>query len=224
MVARSQRCSLSGGSVMQILRSGMSVEARRRRWRVVDARAYDECQLITLSALGTKDPGDETQLLVPFDAVEPVQPHGQLRLVQRRSWRRACLDLLSYRFSETQLRAAGRARIDLLPHQLQPAIALIRGHACRLLLADDVGLGKTIQAGLAVAELRARGTADRVLVVTPAGLRDQWAGELSGRFDIAADVVDFQAVARRAAGLPYGVNPWTTWPIAIASIDYIKRA
>ena len=77
--------------------------------------------------------------------------------------------LLSHSFSEKHLCAAGRARIDLLPHQLEPAIALIRGHGCRLLLADDVGLGKTIQAGLAIAELRARGAADRVLIVTPAG-------------------------------------------------------
>jgi hypothetical protein len=76
-------------------------------------------------------------------------------------------------------------------------------------VADDVGLGKTIQAGLAIAELRARGAADRVLIVTPADC-EQWADELSQRFDIAGDVVDFRAVAQRAA--PLRVNPWTTWP------------
>ena len=87
-----------------------------------------------------------------------------------------------------------------------------------------MGLGKTIQAGVTIAELRARGAADRVLILTPAGLREQWAEELSRRFDIQADVVDFRSVARRVSTLPYGVNPWTTWPIAIASIDYAKRA
>jgi superfamily II DNA or RNA helicase len=209
---------------MQILRPGMSVDARRRRWRVVDARVYDDCQLVTLSGLGPKDAGDEARLLIPFDAVEPVQPPQRLRFVPSRLWRSACLELLSNSFSEKHLCAGGRARIDLLPHQLEPAVALIRGHGCRLLLADDVGLGKTIQAGLAIAELRARGAADRVLIVTPAGLREQWADELSQRFDITGDVVDFRAVAQRAAALPYGINPWTTWPIAISSIDYIKRA
>ena len=202
----------------------MSVDARRRRWRVVDARVYDDCQLVTLSGLGPKEAGEEARLLMPFDAVEPVQPPRRLRFVHSRLWRRACLQLLSHTFSERHLCAAGRSRIDLLPHQLEPAIALIRGHGSRVLLADDVGLGKTIQAGSAIAELRARGAADRVLIVTPAGLREQWADELSQRFDIAGDVVDFRAVAQRAAALPYGVSPLTTWPIAISSIDYIKRA
>jgi superfamily II DNA or RNA helicase len=209
---------------MQILQPGMFVEARRRRWRVTDARPYDDCQLITLSGLGQMNAGDEARLLVPFDTIEPVQPPQRLRFVRTRAWRSACRELLTRGFSEHHLCTAGRARIDLLPHQLEPAIALIRGHGCRLLLADDVGLGKTIQAGLAIAELRARGAADRILIVTPAGLREQWAEELSRRFDISADVVDFGAVARRASALPYGVNPWTTWPIAISSIDYVKRA
>ena len=209
---------------MQILRAGMIVHARRHRWRVVETRAYDDCQLITLSPLGPSNRGVETQLLVPFDAVEPIHTPRQLRIVRTPRWRRACRDLLSRGFSEAHLRAAAGAHIDLLPYQLEPAIALIRGHGCRLLLADDVGLGKTIQAGIAIAELRARGAADRVLIVTPAGLRDQWAEELWQRFDINADLVDVRGVARRVSALPYGVNPWTTWPIAIASIDYVKRA
>ena len=208
---------------MQILRAGTVVHARRHRWRVVDARAYDDCQLITLSGLGPANAGVETQLLVPFDSVEPVPSSRKLRVVRPARWRRACRELLSGGFSEDTLCAAGGARIELLPHQLEPAIAVIRGDGCRLLLADEVGLGKTIQAGVTIAELRARGAADRVLILTPAGLREQWADELSQRFDIPAEIVDFRSVARRVSALPYGVNPWTTWPIAIASIDYAKR-
>lgn len=209
---------------MQILRSGMSVHARRHRWRVVDAREYDDCQLITLSGLDPANSGVETRLLTPFDAIEPIPAPPRPRLVRASRWRRACRELLAGQFSEGRLCAAWRAGIELLPHQLEPAIALTRGDACRVLLADEVGLGKTIQAGLAIAELRARGAADRVLIVTPAGLREQWAGELSERFSLRVDVVDFRAVARRVSALPYGVNPWTTWPIAIVSVDYIKRA
>jgi superfamily II DNA or RNA helicase len=209
---------------MQILRSGMSVHARRQRWRVVDACAYGDCQLITLSGLGPANAGVETRLLAPFDSIEPIPASPRLRLVQSGRWRRSCRELLFNQFSEGRLCAAGRARIELLPHQLEPAIALARGDGCRVLLADEVGLGKTIQAGLAIAELRARGAADRVLVITPAGLREQWAGELSERFGLEVTVVDFRAVARRASSLPYGVNPWTTWPIAVVSVDYVKRA
>jgi superfamily II DNA or RNA helicase len=122
-----------------------------------------------------------------------------------------------------ELRATANAKIDLLPHQLQPALAVVRGLGCRLLLADDVGLGKTIEAGAIIAELRSRRAADRVLILTPPGLREQWAQELLGRFDIRADIVDFRGVRDRVATLRPGVNPWATWPVAIASVDYVKQ-
>jgi superfamily II DNA or RNA helicase len=137
-------------------------------------------------------------------------------------WRRALRDRL-HRGVPGELRAMADANIDLLPHQLQPALAVVRGLGCRLLLADDVGLGKTIEAGAIIAELRSRGAADRVLILTPPGLREQWAQELLGRFDIRADIVDFRGVRERVATLRPGVNPWTTWPVAIASVDYVKQ-
>ena len=100
---------------------------------------------------------------------------------------------------------------------------MLRGDGCRILLADEVGLGKTIQACVLVAELRAKGTAARVLILTPPGLRDQWQHELAHRFHLDAAIADFRSVRRRAADLPPDVSPWTTWPIAIASVDYVKR-
>ena len=145
------------------------------------------------------------------------------RFVRPRRWRHACRGLLADCTPPGGLRAARLARIDLLPHQLEPALAVVRGRGSRVLLADDVGLGKTIQAGLIVAELQARGQADRVLVVTPSGLRDQWRAELADRFAIAAAVVDFREIRRRSLTVPVGLNPWITTPIAITSIDYVKR-
>jgi SNF2 family DNA or RNA helicase len=121
------------------------------------------------------------------------------------------------------LQSALHARIDLLPHQLEPAIALLKGLGSRVLLADEVGLGKTIQAGLVCAELRERRAVDRVLILTPAGLRDQWARELAERFSIAAANLDAAALRTLTATLPVGLNPWQTQSIAIASIDYVKR-
>ena len=81
------------------------------------------------------------------------------------------------------LRAAARAQLTILPFQLEPALAVTRGDTCRVLIADEVGLGKTIQAGLVVAETIARTPDARVLIVSPAGLRDQWRGELQSRFE-----------------------------------------
>ncbi len=118
---------------------------------------------------------------------------------------------------------AADASIELWPYQLEPALAAIAG-ATRVLLADAVGLGKTIQAGLLLSELRERGWIEHALVVCPAGLRETWAGELSARFGIRAANLDQQAIAQRVAALPPGVNPWAGHEVAIASIDFIKRA
>src|SRR5205807_5994175 len=148
---------------------------------------------------------------------------SRVRRVSNARWRRGVRSLINGHTSPGALRAAGRARIDLLPHQLEPALAVVRGEGVRLLLADAVGLGKTIQAGLILAELRERGAADRVLILSPAGLREQWSAELRHRFSIDPQIVDARRTRRQVAELPDGVNPWSTLPVAIALIDFVKR-
>ncbi|MEO8259001.1 MAG: helicase-related protein [Acidobacteriota bacterium] len=203
--------------------AGDLVHVRGQRWRVVDVRAYGQCQLIALTGVGPGNRGLARRVLTPFDTVATIDRETPLQFVSRPRWRRVCRALLADDAPAVGLRTARSARITLLPHQLEPALAVVGGRGSRVLLADDVGLGKTIQAGLIIAELRARGMAERVLIVTPPGLRDQWAAELSARFDIAASIVDVRELRRRTAILPVGVNPWSTVPIAIASVDYVKR-
>ncbi len=208
---------------MQILHAGDVVRARRRTWRVVDVRPYDGCRIVSLSGIGS-NAGNSCHLLNPFDAVETAAaPSTQPRRVGSARWRRAARGLIARSGVPGLLQASTGAHIDILPHQLEPAVAVLRGDGCRVLLADEVGLGKTIQACVLIAELRARGLADRVLMLTPPGLRDQWKQELSARFQIDAAIADFRSVRGRASTLPPDVNPWTTWPVAIASIDYVKR-
>src|SRR5215471_1513592 len=207
---------------MQIFHAGELVRVRGERWRIVSTTPFDGCQLVTIAGATTGNYGVERQLLAPFDAIDPIPSSRAPRMAGTVRWRRALRDLL-HRGLPGELRATANATIELLPHQLQPALAVVDGLGCRLLLADDVGLGKTIEAGAIVAELRARGAADRVLILTPPGLREQWSQELMARFAIRADVVDFRTVQERVATLHPGVNPWTTWPVAIASVDYVKR-
>jgi superfamily II DNA or RNA helicase len=208
---------------MQILRTGDLVLVRRARWRIVDIRAGDRCHIVTLRGAAPPVAGVERRVLTPFDRVEPIARAAAPRFVRSRTWRRVCRALIAAAAPPGSLGAARTARVDLLPHQLEPALAIVRGLATRVLLADEVGLGKTIQAGLVVAELLQRGVCERVLVIAPAGLRDQWARELAGRFAVTAAVVDGPLLRRRASALPIGVNPWQTVPIAIASVDYVKR-
>ena len=89
---------------------------------------------------------------------------------------------------------------------------MLRG-ATRLLLADAVGLGKTIQAGLILSELRERGWAERALDPLPGRTARDVGRELQQRFNIACDVLDQSAIAETIAALPPGVNPWTTHAI-----------
>jgi superfamily II DNA or RNA helicase len=227
----SQILRASAGCAMQIshprdgcsVRAGDLVLARRARWRVVDVRSYGACQLVTLTGVSPPIAGVQRRLLTPFDTLTRIERTSAVRMVGRTRWRRAFRALVARQHPPGGLRTAADARIDLLPYQLEPALALLRGAGVRLLLADDVGLGKTIQAGLTVAELIARGAADRVLIVTPAGVREQWADELAERFAIDAVVVDGRLLRQRLAVLPVGVNPWSTIAVAIASVDYLKR-
>src|SRR2546426_305961 len=64
----------------------------------------------------------------------------------------------------------------------------------------------------------------RILIVTPAGLREQWRDELHARFAVDADIIDAAGLARATARLPSGINPWAITSVAITSIDFVKRA
>ena len=150
--------------IPQSVHTGDILEIRRHRWRVLDVTAYERCQLLTVSGVDPGNSGIERRFLMPFDTVAPLDRRQSLRFVRPRRWRSACRALMAEGAPPGGLRTARLARIDLLPHQLEPALAVIGGRGSRLLLADDVGLGKTVQAGLIVAELRGRGLADRVLV------------------------------------------------------------
>ena len=208
---------------MQIFHAGDLVRARGRTWRVVDVRPYDACGLLTLAGHGSHA-GRRCELLTPFDSIATIGPPSTApRRVGSAQWRRAARALVGACGAPGLLQASSAADMDILPHQLEPAVAVLRGDGCRILLADEVGLGKTIQACVLISELRARGHAERVLILTPPGLRDQWRDELARRFHLDAVIADFRTVRHQAADLPSDVNPWTTWPVVVASIDYVKR-
>ncbi|MEQ1910530.1 MAG: helicase-related protein [Vicinamibacterales bacterium] len=202
---------------------GDRVKVRQRTWVVQDVDSYDGCRILTLSGNGGGTALRTCRVIHPFDDVAAVDLSKRPTRVGIRAWRRACRALIASDGDASALRTAGSARIDLLPYQLEPALALLQGHGARLLIADEVGLGKTVQAMLVFAELLARGAASRVLVVCPAGLREQWAEECGSRFQLPLTVFDQPAVRRLRTSLPIGINPWTTEPLVTASIDFVKR-
>jgi superfamily II DNA or RNA helicase len=202
---------------------GDRVRVRGNAWRVERLVAYDDCARIDLSGLGVRNRGRPRSLLWPFDRPVRWTPRTRPRFVSRARWVHGLRALLLSAVDHGALSVPLTADLDLLPHQLVPALAVVRGHATRVLLADEVGLGKTVQAGLVCAELRRRGRGDRILVLTPAGLRTQWVGELHRRFALDAQLVDTATLGRRVALLPQGINPWSPPGIAVVSIDFAKH-
>jgi superfamily II DNA or RNA helicase len=200
---------------------GALLEVRGETWRLIRAQHFETCAVLTLEGHDRSNAGDRLRVIDPFDRPRAIA-NRKLRRRSRRAVIASALAAITTARDASRLWTAADAAIELWPHQLEPALGVIGG-ATRLLLADAVGLGKTIQAGLIVAELIERGWIEHALIVCPAGLRDTWARELRDRFGINAIVIDQAALAERIASLPPGVSPWSGHAVAIASIDFVKR-
>lgn len=124
---------------------------------------------------------------------------------------------------KTMLTAPFRSGIQIEDYQLDPVVRALRMPRTNLLIADDVGLGKTIEAGLVVQELMLRHRARTALIVCPAGLTIQWRDEMRDKFGLDFRIVnaDLMKQLRRSRGLY--TNPWTHYPRLIVSIDWLKR-
>lgn len=121
------------------------------------------------------------------------------------------------------LQSPFRSGIDMESYQLDPVARALQLPRVNLLIADDVGLGKTIEAGLVAQELLIRHRARRILIVCPAGLQLQWRDQMRDKFGLEFRIIDSEALRtlRRKRGLH--VNPWAHFPRLITSMDYLKR-
>jgi superfamily II DNA or RNA helicase len=202
--------------------AGALVEARGTRWRVVEVVDHGECRSCRLVGASVSNLGVRRTLLAPFDRLQPAEQVARPRLVGRRRWMLGLRAILSDDGGVDHLRGVASARIDLLDYQFEPALACARG-ATRLLLADEVGLGKTIQAGVILADLFACADSIHALVLCPAGLSVQWQRELRDRFGLPATLVDLPNLRKRARSSLTGAGPWELMSVAVASIDFVKQ-
>jgi superfamily II DNA or RNA helicase len=190
---------------------------------VNDHTRFAECSALRLSRVENPWTMETRTLLVPFDRPQPVEAAPVVRVLRLRRW----LHAVRRRSQSVQpfgsLAAAARAAVQIHPYQLEPALAMLRRGATRVLIADGVGLGKTIQAGLLLNEMTAAREDARALIVTPAGLCDQWRRELGVHFGLAAAAADAAWLARTARDLPPDVNPWMLPGIQVVSVDLVKR-
>ncbi len=116
-----------------------------------------------------------------------------------------------------------RSGIDIEDYQLDPVVRAIQMPRVNLLIADDVGLGKTIEAGLVTQELIVRNRCRRVLIICPSALQIQWRDQMRDKFGLEFRIVDSELMKelRRSRGIH--MNPWDHFPRLITSIDFLKR-
>ncbi len=125
--------------------------------------------------------------------------------------------------TDPALHIGNRAAMDTMPFQLEPAQIALRKPRQRILIADTVGLGKTLEAGILISELIARGKGKRILVVTVKSMMTQFQKEMWNRFTIPLVRLDSNRIQRIRAALPSNYNPFFYYDKTIVSIDTIKR-
>jgi len=183
-------------------------EASGHQYLLADGRVVDDAEIWPLTRANT-----------------PVEQLANLRLDSLDSFRNRLhgLELM-------QVREAGGlgsflgGRIELFPHQLWAARRAVEENPVRWLLADEVGLGKTVEACLVLSALLRTGRADRALVVAPPTLTIQWLGELYRKFHQVFVLIDEERVASVESDFGEGVNPFEVHPFAVISLELLASS
>ncbi|MHA6878966.1 DISARM system SNF2-like helicase DrmD [Ralstonia pseudosolanacearum] len=213
---------------------GQLVEVRRRQWVVadVDAARLDtgtSQHCVTLSSIDEDGLGEELEVVWEIEPGAQVIERAGLPSVTGQDdsdTLEAFLDAVRWGAATNAdrgfLQAPFRSGVSIEDFQLDPLVRAIDMARVNLLIADDVGLGKTIEAGLVIQELLLRHRARTVLIVCPASLQEKWRVEMLEKFGLDFRVVDTDYIKqlRRERGIH--ANPWTSHPRVITSMDWAK--
>ncbi len=200
---------------------GSLVAARGREWVVLPDSSDD---FLVLRPLGGTDddiagvlPGVEpvTTASFPPPTADDLGDHESAGLL------RSALQI-GFRSSAGPFRSLAGIAVEPRAYQLVPLLMALRQDTVRLLIADDVGIGKTIEASLIAAELLTIGDARRLAVLCSPALAEQWAGELRAKFGMEAELVLSSTVRRLERQCIGGESIFERFPITVVSTDFIK--
>jgi hypothetical protein len=202
------------------IKPGIIINMRNRLWRVDE---YDGIEVVATPITG--DSNDKRIFLSDveeireerFEKINPELP-GDLS-AQRLLLRAYQFDLIH---GSAPFLSLHRSSVVPYNYQMVPLILALEKPNARMLIGDDVGLGKTVEAGLIISELIQRGKVKRVIFLTPANLKQQWKEALEYFFHIKATIIDSFSRKEFEKELPSGANPWQYYQFVIASIDYAK--
>ena len=202
---------------------GALVSARGREWVVLGGSSAETLRVRPV----TGSDEDRTLIHLPLE-IEPVREarfplpgahqlggHDSALLL------RDAL-LLSLRRGAGPFRSIGGISVEPRAYQLVPLLMALKLDPVRLLIADDVGVGKTIEALLIARELLDRGDVERTAVLCPPHLVDQWITELEVRFHVRAAAVTARSARRLERGVPPGESIFSVHPHTVVSLDYVK--
>ncbi|GAB1846487.1 helicase-related protein [Achromobacter xylosoxidans] len=202
---------------------GNLVRARGREWVVQSDSRRDWLRLRPLNGAD-----DESIALIPELELHPVEPATFDWPDPARAGNHAAALLLrdalrlTLRAGAGPFRSFGNIAVEPRGYQLVPLLMALRLSTVRLLIADDVGIGKTIEAGLIARELMDRGEIARLAILCPPHLVEQWQSELETRFNLQAVALTSSSASRIERDLPHGVRLFDHHPVVVVSLDYIK--
>lgn len=202
---------------------GNLVRARGREWVVQSDSRREWLRLRPLSGAD-----DEIVALIPELELHPVEPATFDWPDPARAGNHAAALLLrdalrlTLRAGAGPFRSFGNIAVEPRGYQLVPLLMALRLSTVRLLIADDVGIGKTIEAGLIARELMDRGEIARLAILCPPHLVEQWQSELETRFNLQAVALTSASASRIERDLPHGVRLFDHHPVVVVSLDYIK--
>lgn len=201
--------------------AGSLVSARGRDLVVLPESAED---MLVLRPLG----GADDDIAAVFPAFEDVrgaefQPPSpdDLGDSQAAGLLRSALRI-GFRSGAGPFRSLAGIAVEPRAYQLVPLMMALRQRVVRLLISDDVGIGKTVEAGLIASELLAQGSARRLAVLCSPALAEQWQEELRTKFGMDAELVLASTVSKLERGLELGQSLFDKYPNVIVSTDFIK--
>ena len=190
---------------------GPAPDAARPSWRVALLSQGGRERVVPESDLRPDDSLD------PADRLANGAVPGSAKQVNVTT---ATRHLLNEHFNN-DLVSLDAARVDIKPHQVGVVHRVVSNYPHRFLLCDEVGLGKTVEAGMILKELRARRVADRVLIVVPPNLRRQWQFELKTKFNESFAILDSDTV-RYVKKQGYDGNPFARYDSVIVSEAWVS--